>query len=261
MNKRIYWANLKFFLSKKLVVFLGILVFSFSALHAEWDPESCFLDESEAVLNELNNADYKFWKNTMKDYLKQSWCSQEKIDLLMDVVLVTKPKVCVEIGAFSGSSVLPIGLALKFLGSGRIYAIDAWSNTEVIKYLAHDDPNTAWWYRVNMDEAYNTFQNRINKYRLNNICTVIRGSSVVAANQVDQIDFLHLDGDFSEKGSLQDLDFYLPKVKEGGYILLSNVLMMIDGKQPKLKAFCSLFETCELIAEIDNSNTALFKKM
>lgn len=59
----------------------------------------------------------------------------------MDVVYTTRPGVCVEIGAFTGSSVLPVAATLKYLGAGKIFAIDAWSNEEAVRYLSPNDPN------------------------------------------------------------------------------------------------------------------------
>ena len=44
-------------------------------------------------------------------------------------------------------------------------------------------------------------------------------SSVQAISQVQRIDFLHLDGNFSEEGSTLDCRLYLPKVIPGGYVL------------------------------------------
>jgi hypothetical protein len=53
---------------------------------------------------------------------------------------------------------------------------------------------------------------------------------------------------------------YLPLVKSEGYILVSNLFIMVNGQQPKMKSFCSLFDECELIGSIENDNAVLFKK-
>lgn len=251
----------KFFSLKKICIFLAILIFSASPIKAEWNPEYCFLDEDESVLNELNKPAYKTLKLRVEKYLENTWCSKEKVNLIMDVISVTKPQICVEVGAFTGSSVLPIACTLQYLGKGKVFAIDAWDNAEVVKYLDNDDPNRAWWSQVNMQQAYNTMQGRLGQWRLFQYCNVIRSPSSEAVKQVNNIDFLHLDGDYSEKGSLKDIELYLPKVKTGGYILFSNLFIMVKNKQPKLKAFCALFESCELVAEIENDNAVLFKKL
>jgi hypothetical protein len=71
---------------------------------------------------------------------------------------------------------------------------------------------------------------------------------------------LHLDGDYSEKGSMQDVELYLPRVKSGGYVLLSNLFTMVKGKAPKMKSFTALFDTCEMVCEIERDNAVLFRK-
>ncbi len=214
------------------------------------------------ALNLLANTDSQFdvLKNDVCEYLKESWCSEEKANLIMDVIFETKPKVCVEIGVFTGSSFLPIAATLAYLRQGHAYAIDSWSNQEAIKFIPYADPNYKWWATVDMQEIKNQFLSMLDVWSFNSYVSVIHASSEKAISQIDSIDFLHLDGDFSEEGSLHDLDLYLPKVKSGGYILLSNLFYVIDNQLTKMKTLWTLFDACEIVAEIDQSNTILFQK-
>ncbi len=238
----------------------GILCTSSVVIHADWDPQVALKDEDPFSLDRLQVQAFQDLKVMVAQSLVNSWCTPEKVNLLMDVVLVTRPKVCVEIGAFSGSSVLPIAATLKYLQHGKIYAIDAWSNPEAIKYLDNDDPNKHWWANVNMNVAYDKFRGMINKWELTPYCFPIRNPSNKAVNQIGSIDFLHLDGDYSEKGALEDVQLFIPKVKTDGYILLSNLFTTVKGKQPKIKSFCKLLESCEIVAEIEQDNAILFRK-
>lgn len=228
-------------------------------IYGEWDPQYC-VDEESSILERLEDQKFKELKSQVIGYLENSWCSKEKATLLMDLTMMTQPTVCVEVGAFIGSSVLPVAATLKHIGRGKVYAIDAWSNTEAVKFLSQDDPNRAWWSTVDMKGALKSFKAMIAKWSLKPYCKVISSSSSAAIDKVGSIDFLHLDGDYSEMGSLDDVKNYLPKVKQGGYILFSNLFTMVNGTQPKLKAFCLLSESCELIAEIENDNAVLFRK-
>ena len=85
-------------------------------------------------------------------------------------------------------------------------------------------------------------------------------SSKKAVAYVPEIDFLHIDGNFSEEGALLDTQLYLPKVAKNGYILISNLLIMIGKHPSKMKALWPLFEQCEIICEIENGNAFLFRK-
>lgn len=179
---------------------------------------------------------------------------------MMDLVFFTRPQVCVEIGAFTGSSVLPVAMTLKYLGHGNVYAIDAWTNNEAVKNISVNDPNYEWWSNVDMQNIKNQFYMLLNAWSLRSYCSVIHAPSEIAVDQIPEIDFLHLDGNFSEEGSLLDVQLFLPKVKSGGYILLSNVYAFVDGKRTKMSSMWRIFDECEIICEIDNNNTALFRK-
>lgn len=243
---------------KKIIkpLFCSLLLLTSSLTQADWDPE--FIENVDVSV--LDNVDYQNLKNQVLKALKGSWCSQEKTNLLMDLVLLEKPEVCVEIGAFSGSSILPVGATLQFLKKGKVYAIDAWSNTVATQYWDDKDPNKAWWASLDMKAVHKSYQALISSWKLKNYCQELAMSSENAIKKLESIDFLHLDGDYSEIGSLNDVQLYLPKVKSGGYILLSNLFVMINGKQPKLASFSALLEDCEIVCEIERDNAILFKK-
>lgn len=240
---------------KNMLIFLCVM--AFSTLNAEWNPEYCLMDDDVSCLNETS---YMKLRDNVCANLQNTWCSIEKAQLLMDLTMVTKPKVCVEIGAFVGSSVLPVAVALQHLNCGKMYAVDAWSNTVACRYLDESDPNKAWWSTVDMPTVRGMFDQLMTQWSLDPVCVVLPNSSEEAVRALDEIDFLHIDGDYSAKGSMNDVDMYIPKVKSGGYILFSNLYTMVNGKQPRLKAFCKLFESCEMICSIERDNAVLFRK-
>lgn len=72
---------------------------------------------------------------------------------------------------------------------------------------------------------------------------------------------LHLDGDYSVQGSIRDVELYLPKVRRGGYILLSNLLLTVHDEQPKMAALDRLLDYCEIVHELDHGNSLLLRKI
>lgn len=241
-------------LAKTLLCSLFLLTSSLT--FASWDPEVI----EDVEYSSLQEKNYQKLKARVIEALKGSWCSEEKVNLLMDLTLLTKPQVCVEIGACTGSSVLPIATSLQYLKGGKVYAIDAWSNQIATQYWEDTDPNKAWWSTVDMKSIRGAFQNLINTWSLKKQCEEVAKPSDIAISELPEIDFLHLDGDYSEQGALKDVKLYLPKVKSGGYILLSNLFIMINGKQPKAKSFSALIDDCEFICEIERDNAILFRK-
>lgn len=211
--------------------------------------------------NFVQDSSFSYLKSQVIHHLEGSWCSKEKADLIMNLLLFEKPEICVEIGVFNGSSLLPIASTLKYLNHGTVYAIDAWSNKIAIQNMDENDPNKPWWSTVSMSDAKNSFYQMLKHWELEPFCKVISTSSEKACEKIPTIDFLHLDGDYSEKGSLQDVTLYLPKVKKGGYILISNLYIIVNKKYPKQKAFAHLFESCEVITRIENGNAVLLQKL
>ena len=110
-----------------------------------------------------------------------------------------------------------------------------------------------------MENVKEQFSQMINNWSLSSYCTVLQAPSQQIARLIPSIDFLHIDGNFSEEGALSDTLLYLPKVKPGGYILLSNLCMMINNKATKAKALWPLFDQCKIVGEIDNGNSILFQ--
>lgn len=237
-------------------LFYSLFFLLSSATFADWNPN--FIEDANTVI--LENPQYKNLKAQVIETLKGSWCSQEKATLLMDLIMLDQPQTCVEIGVWTGSSLLPIGTALKFLKKGKVYAIDAWSNKVATRHLDESDPNKAWWSTVNMSSTYRSFRRMLKSWRLKDYCKELLLPSEEAVTKLDTIDFLHLDGDYSEIGSMKDVELYLPKVKSGGYILISNLFTMVNGKQPKAKSFYVLVEECEFVCEIERDNAILFRK-
>ena len=207
----------------------------------------------------ISDVQFQQLKKDVVSELENSWCSAPKIDLMMELIHQIKPEVCVEIGVFTGSSLLPVAATLKYLRKGHVYAIDAWSNQETVKHINNDDPNYVWWSNVDMQAAQKACQELVARWELHSFCSLMQVTSSAAAPQLPEIDFLHLDGNFSKEGSLADVELYLPKVKAGGYILLSNLYLKLNGEYSKMPSMWRLFDDCEIVWNADY-NCALFRK-
>lgn len=236
-------------------ILLVCLVINLNILSAIWNPTDNLKEngfENDAVLMELEQKVFEFVNN--------SWCSEEKAKVLLELVLTIKPAVCVEIGPFMGSSTLPMLVGLRYLGTGMAYVIDAWSNQAAIAGLSKDDPNAIWWRNLDMIAIKNKFKHTMSDWSLENYFQLLHMTSEEAISSIPAIDFLQIDGNFSEEGAFQDSRLYIPKVVPGGYVLISNVLAIVDTKPSKMKALWPIFDQCELVYEIDGGNTLLFRK-
>ena len=225
----------------------------------EWNPD-CVAGDNPSGLADVDSPALRQLESEVFEYLKNSWCSEQKARLLLELVVITKPSVCVEVGAFTGSTTLPVLAGLRYLGAGRAYVVDPWSTEEAIRGLPAGDVNTVWWSGLDMQAVRARFAQMLETWRLDSWCEVLPEASRQAVSQVPATDLLHLDGNFSDEGSLLDSELYLPKVTPGGYVVLSNVLVTVAGRPTKMRALWPLFDRCEVVSELDGGNTLLFRK-
>jgi hypothetical protein len=237
---------------------LLILLLQTKSAHSQWMPRD-MLKEPSSALKALEDPSLNDLTIRVQEALKDTWCSPEKAKLIMELVAI-KPGVSVDIGAFTGHTTLPMLVALQHVGKGEAYVVEPWSKEETLRGLPAGDPNTQWWAGIDMNEMRAHFTHLMNHWSLGQSYKLLNMSSEDALALLPTIDFLHIDGNFSAEGALKDSELYVHKVVPGGYILISNVFMKIDGKFTKTKALWPLFEHCEIVCEIDNSNTLLFRK-
>lgn len=185
------------------------------------------------------------------------WCTREKSDSFIDLVLETKPHIWVEIGVFGGSSLFPAASALQALGEGIVIAIDPWDKIEALRHLdpAKNWRDWDWWSRVNLREIERGFRQMLEDRQLQNTVAILKMPSKDAASKIRKIDILTIDGNLSEEGVLEDVRLYLPKVVPGGYVWLNDALNTSRQTTQDL-----LLLSCQLIRSIDGGNCLLFQK-
>ncbi len=184
-------------------------------------------------------------------------CSKAVASQLMEFIHQEKPNLCVEIGALGGSTTYPIAKTLSFLKQGILYAIDGWDNEIAIEHINNTE-FINWWKNANLEKIHTQFKQLIYHTQLENYCSPVRKHSKLAVLLFsdESIDFLYIDGNPSEQGSLEDTHLYFPKVKEGGYIFLNGANLL--SKRPTV-AF--LMETCDWHKEKSvGTNCILFQK-
>jgi predicted O-methyltransferase YrrM len=150
------------------------------------------------------------------------WCTREKAVLIAAAVLAERPMVSVEIGVFGGRSLVPCAAALKHLGAGAVYGIEAWSPG-----IAVENPTSAanddWWSTVDFARVKHDFYRFVADHDLTGQVRVIEAPSGRAAPLFDSIDFLHIDGSHSVVNAAEDVILYVRKVRPGGTVIFDDV--------------------------------------
>jgi methyltransferase family protein len=185
-------------------------------------------------------------KKTLDELLPgmHGWCSLEKAYAMVEVVLEAKPEVSVEIGVWGGKSFLAIVLAHVQLAHGHVYGIDPWARDAALDGV-EEKANLDWWAAQNYDAIYQGCLRFMLDHAAVDRWTIYRATSQRAAGLFDAIDFLHIDGNHSEKASTGDIMAYLPKLVPGGYLLFDDV----DWFSTK-KAVNLVEERCEKIKAV-----------
>ena len=149
------------------------------------------------------------------------WCSREKALVLARTVLQERPQVCVEIGIFGGRSLVPCAAALRHIGAGVIYGIEAWSPAVAIENPTSEG-NDEWWSNLDFANVKREFYRFVAATDLTRYVRVIEAPSGRAATLFDQIDFLHIDGSHSMINAAADVLLYGQKVRSGGIIVFDD---------------------------------------
>lgn len=190
------------------------------------------------------------------------WCTPEKATKFIELIINTKPDLCVEIGVFGGSSLIPQAMALKENKKGLIYGIDPWKNEAALEEMIHQD-HKEWWKNLNLEDVYNHCKSHIKKQKLNDYCILLRDKSENVVNQFadNSIDILHIDGNHSEALSYKDATLYLPKLKMGGYLVFDDIWWTEENNYVTTrKAIIYLLQSCDKI-DIINNDCLLLQKV
>lgn len=172
------------------------------------------------------------------------WCTEAKACRLADAVLATKAQTAVEVGVFGGKSLIPMAMACDFQQKGVCWGIDPWRKQDAIEDIK-DEAHINWWKSCNLELTYQRFMAQLIQNNITHRCNHLRGSGEFYAQlfPAKSIDVLHIDGNHSEKKSIQDVNLWLPKVRKGGYVFFDDIAWGSTKKAVALiKKQCKLVE-------------------
>ncbi len=156
-------------------------------------------------------------------------CDETKGSLIKDLVIETNAQLCVEIGVFKGASLMYFAEALE-ITKGKVIGIDPYSIGALIndipdKKLSKHFYEVLFKDQIVLDNLYHSVLNVINKNKLENIILLVRDKSEDYYTNIEKesIDILHIDGNPDEEFVTKDIQFYLPLVKKGGYIIMDDI--------------------------------------
>lgn len=165
------------------------------------------------------------YQDDIREQLKSmsGWCDPLKGIALANFVISEKCNTCLEIGVFSGKSLISMAFGLRELGRGTVHGIDAWEIPECVVDV--DAKDAEWWSKnVDLPAIYEECIGHIHNTGLGRYVTLHRVSSLTAAKYLDgPFDLLHIDGCHSEWSSTSDVTLWLPRLRSGGILFMDDV--------------------------------------
>lgn len=152
--------------------------------------------------------------------LPGAWPPLDKMQGMALLVAALRPMVAVEIGVWTGDSLIPQLLAMKHVGQGHAIAIDPWAAAASV--AGQTVANASWWGGVDHEEAHATFQRRLDAQGVRDRCTVVRSMSDSFAADNLNIDLCHVDGNHGEQAE-RDVARFAPSVRVGGILVLDDL--------------------------------------
>lgn len=153
------------------------------------------------------------------------WLSQEAGEAMTAQLRAVRPKLCVEIGVYSGQSLILIAEQLRRNGGGLVYGIDPWT-ADAAKEGFPDGSYDDWAEKVSLVPAHTEAMMDIAEKGLWPWVRIITARSQDAKEcfRTGTVDWLHLDGNHSEDLALQDChDWVYVRLRSGAYVWIDDI--------------------------------------
>lgn len=202
------------------------------------------------------------------DYVDRAlggWCPAEKARQMAGLILMTKPRVVVEIGVYGGKSLLPQALALRHLHRnggerGIVWGIDPWTIAAADEgwdgVTGHKADHRRWWLdRSDLDGQLRRVAEVVTELDLWPFVRLVGlGSEDVADAFIrNPIDILHVDGNHASTVCTRDVQLYVPRVRPGGWVWMDDTAW--ETTQPAVR---QMHARCQLV--LDCTHWRLYRK-
>jgi predicted O-methyltransferase YrrM len=157
---------------------------------------------------------------------KDGWCTLDKANALAAAVIMLRPALVVEVGIWAGRSLIPMALALKQVGRGRLIGIDPWKAKESAKEMTGED--LKWWSGVDHEAIFQQFTKWVSDTGVGPFTEIhrCRSDQFDTKRMLDTyglIDLLHIDGSHGEQASTYDVEHYARFVRVGGLMYFDDI--------------------------------------
>jgi hypothetical protein len=148
------------------------------------------------------------------------WCTPDRACELAAQVIALKPSQTVCIGVWGGRDTFALALAHKFVGIGKVLAIDPWKAVHSVKDQVGEDAE--WWSsQESHDLIYGRFIKRLGELEIQDYVDVQRLTSD-EITPPNNISILVIDGNHGNQ-SVKDVKRFAANVVVGGICYMDDV--------------------------------------
>lgn len=148
------------------------------------------------------------------------WCPVERALEYVDIIREEHVTTSVCIGVWGGRDVLPMAMAHRSIGHGRVIAVDPWSADASV--VDQSGANVDFWKNQEMHETvYKRFLEHLRHYNLEDWCDVRRMRSVESAVP-GEIGLLIIDGNHG-RTAIDDVLRWAPSVRSKGVVFCDDL--------------------------------------
>jgi hypothetical protein len=204
---------------------------------AERDRQLATLQSNiDLVKNELYDSELYFDIEKLLDRIPVDLgggSSLSKAYLLAWLIRRYNLKQTADIGVYRGRSLFPQALAHHRFTGGVVYGVDPWSASEAKEEDIYPEDKKSkeainrFIDQTDWQAIYQEVESMKNELHYEKNCILLRQPSANAAvyfeNKDIFFDMIHVDGNHDTEKVMEDIRMYLPRLKEGGFIVLDDI--------------------------------------
>lgn len=187
------------------------------------------------------------------------WSSLSKCKRMAELIYDNAIQQSLEIGIYGGKGLLSFAIAHEKVG-GKTFGVDPWEYQDAIDE-DNGQTNDQFWRELDYVRIMRDFFGAMFHYELAKNTFVLRCSSEDAKKMLSdkEFGFIHIDGNHSEKTSVEDVTFWAPTVIKGGFIVMDDTNWASTKKAQSLLVEKLGFKELDRIEE-DGQEWAIYRK-
>lgn len=148
------------------------------------------------------------------------WCSLERAEELAAMIVAQRPHRSCCVGVWGGKETIPMAMAHRFIGIGKVIAVDPWAAAASV--AGQDGENANWWAdQSKHEQVYNLFVSKVRELGLQDWIDINRVASDYYG-PTSEIGVCVVDGNHGPQ-AVADVKRYAMPLNVGSYLYIDDL--------------------------------------